>query len=81
MDLYRRAEVALDQAGVRGQRDGVWEVSAEVAGMLEEILAIHDLQLMSAATRHVMEVKARLSRFSRSELRSPILDDAQPYER
>jgi hypothetical protein len=81
VDLYRRAEVALDQAGVRGQCDGVWEVSAELAGVLEEILAIHDLQLMSVTIRQVMEAKARLSRFSKSELRSPISDDAQTNHR
>jgi hypothetical protein len=81
VDLYRRAETALDQAGVRGQCDGVWAVSVEVAGMLEEILAIHDLQLMSVATRDVMEAKARLSRFSKTDLRSPISDDAQTDHR
>lgn len=81
VELYRRAEEALDQAGVRGQCEGVWEVSAELAGVLEEILAIHDLQLISATTRHVIEAKARLSRFSKSELRSPISNDGQTNHR
>ncbi|MFM0204148.1 hypothetical protein PQR53_30370 [Paraburkholderia fungorum] len=79
--LYRQAEAALDQAAGRAQYDGVCQISAEVASMLEEILAIHDQQLTVAATRHVIEAKARFSRFIKSDLRSPIPDDAQTAER
>ncbi|WP_172172388.1 hypothetical protein [Paraburkholderia elongata] len=81
VDLYRRAEAALDQAGGRAQCDGVWQVSAEVASMLEEILAIHDQQLTAAATRHVIEAKARFSRFIKGDLRSPVSKDAQTTDR
>jgi hypothetical protein len=81
VDLYRRAEAALEQAADRAQRDGVGQVSAEVASMLEEILAIHDQQLTAAATRHVIEAKARFSRFIKSDFRSPISKDAQTTDR
>jgi hypothetical protein len=56
-------------------------VSAEVASMLEEILAIHDQQLAAAATRHVFEAKARFSRFIKSDLHSPMSKHAQPTAR
>jgi hypothetical protein len=81
VDLYQCAEAALDQAAGRAQCDGVWQVSAEVASMLEEILAIHDQQLAAAATRHVFEAKARFSRFIKSDLHSPMLNDAQTIDR
>lgn len=81
VDLYRRAEAELDQAVDRAQYDGVWQVSAEVASMLEEILAIHDQQLTAAATRHVMEANARFSRFIKSDLHSPMSKHAQPTAR
>lgn len=81
VDLYQRAEAALDQAAGRAQCDGVCQISAEVAGMLEEILAIHDQQLTVAATRHVVEAKARFSRFIQSDLRSPFSKDAQTTDR
>lgn len=81
VDLYRRAEAALDQAAGRAQCDGVWQVSAEVASMLEEILAIHDQQLTAAATRHVIEAKARFARLNRSNHRSPVSEDARPTDR
>jgi hypothetical protein len=81
VDLYRQAEAALDQAAGRAQYDGVCQISAEVASMLEEILAIHDQQLTVAATRHIVEAKARFARFIKSDLRSPIPNDAQTAER
>lgn len=81
VDLYRQAEAALDQAAGRAQYDGVCQISTEVASMLEEILAIHDQQLTVAAARHVVEAKARFSRFIKSDLRSPIPDGAQTAER
>ncbi|KAA1014367.1 hypothetical protein FVF58_05775 [Paraburkholderia panacisoli] len=81
VDLYRRAEAALDQAADRSQRDGVGQVSAEAASMLEEILAIHDQQLTAAAIRHVIEANARFSRFIKSDFRSPISKDAQTTDR
>ncbi|NPT59248.1 hypothetical protein GNZ13_33015 [Paraburkholderia sp. 5N] len=49
--------------------------------MLEEILAIHDQQLTAAATRHVIEAKARFSRFIKGDLRSPVSKDAQTTDR
>jgi hypothetical protein len=81
VDLYRQAEAALDQAAGRAQYDGVCQISAEVASMLEEILAIHDQQLTVAATRHIVEAKARFAKFIKSDLRSPIPNDAQTAER
>ncbi|WP_323046243.1 hypothetical protein [Paraburkholderia sp.] len=81
VDLYRQAEAALDQAAGRAQHDGVCQISADVASMLEEILAIHDQQLTVAATRHIVEAKARFARFIKSDLRSPIPNDAQTAER
>ena len=81
VNLYRRAEAALDQAAGRAQCDGVWQVSAEVASMLEEILAIHDQQLTAAAIQIVIEAKARFARLNRSNLRSPVSEDARPTDR
>ncbi|MEA3085886.1 MAG: hypothetical protein QOC89_3583 [Paraburkholderia sp.] len=71
----------MDQAAGRAQHDGVCQISADVASMLEEILAIHDQQLTVAATRHIVEAKARFARFIKSDLRSPIPNDAQTAER
>jgi hypothetical protein len=81
VDLYRHAQAEMAQAADRAQYDGVWQVSAEVASMLEEILAIHDQQLTEAATRHVIEANARFSRFIKSDLRSPVSKDAQQTAR
>ncbi|WNC94686.1 hypothetical protein RI103_36750 [Paraburkholderia sp. FT54] len=81
VDLYRRAEAALDQAAGRAQCDGVWQISAEVAGMLEEILAIHDQQLTAAATRHMVEAKARFARLIKSSVSLPISEEAQTPDR
>ncbi|MFL9960103.1 hypothetical protein PQR02_02940 [Paraburkholderia sediminicola] len=81
VDLYRRAEAALEQAAGRSQRDGVGQVNDEVAAMLEEILGIHDQQLTAAAARHVIEANARFSRFIKSDFRSPFSKDAQTNDR
>lgn len=70
-ELYRHAHFALNLAGDRGLRDGAWLVSAEVADILERILAIHDHQLMSAGVRNVIQAKARLSRLLENKRRSP----------
>jgi hypothetical protein len=80
VDLYRFAEAGLSQAAGSAQCDGVWQVSVEVALMLEKILAIHDQQLMAAAVGHVIEATTQFSRFIASQLHSAMSRDATASE-
>ncbi|RQS56873.1 hypothetical protein DID96_37020 [Burkholderia sp. Bp8963] len=72
LDLYRHGEAALEQAGRRAIRDGVWGIGAEMAPILEEILSIHDQQLASAAMWNIIDAQDRLSRFIQSDQQSPL---------
>ena len=76
LDLYRRAEAVLEEAGWRAQEDGRWGVTPDAASTLEEILALHDQQLALAATWHVDAARHRLSKFIASDLPSPLPKDA-----
>jgi hypothetical protein len=72
--LYRRAEAGFEEAGNRALREEVWGVTDEVAMILEQVLAIHDQQLASAALWHIVDARERLLRFAQSDRRSPISD-------
>jgi hypothetical protein len=61
-DLYDRANVALKLSVLRARRDGVWQVGADDAVLLAEILAVHDQQLIEAAAWKVFEAKLRFDR-------------------
>lgn len=71
VDLYRRAERMLEDAGISGRRDGLWYVPDEASAVLAGILLLHDRQLAEATVWRVMEAKRRLSRFIESDRESP----------
>jgi hypothetical protein len=81
VDLYRFAEAALSQAAGSAQYDGVWQISVEVASMLEKILAIHDQQLEAAAVGHVIEATTRFSRLLASNLHAVMSREATASDR
>jgi hypothetical protein len=80
VDLYRCADAALSQAASSAQCDGVWQLSVEVALMLEKVLAIHDQQLMAAAMGRVVEAMTQFSNLIASDLHSAMSRDAQPSD-
>lgn len=81
VDLYRFADAALSQAAGSAQCDGVWQVSVEVASMLEKILAIHDQQLVAAAMGHVVAAVTQFSNLIASNLHSAMSRDARASDR
>jgi hypothetical protein len=72
MGLYVRAEVGVEEAGLRGVREGAWYVTDDLAMVLEEVLATHDRQLETAPLWQVIDARERLIRFVQGDRRSPI---------
>jgi hypothetical protein len=79
IELYQRARSAVDAAYARGQISGVWAIQESEAADIEEILCIQDLQLAVVPVRVVLEAHARLDRYSRNDMPSPIPDLAKPH--
>ncbi|MBN3761037.1 hypothetical protein [Burkholderia sp. Ac-20365] len=73
-EFYRRVEAGLEAAINRGVADGVWQLTAEAAGSMEELLQLHDTQLGSARAGHVMEADKMLRRFLLSQSKASPFD-------
>lgn len=72
VEKYIRAEGALEKTIRSGNPEGAWQVDAEGAGALEEILTTYDEQLSSAPAWIVIDATDRLERFVEANKHSPI---------
>jgi hypothetical protein len=72
VDLFRRAEVGLESALAEASLTQVWTLDEDTASSLEEVLALHDQQLASAAAWMLVEAHERLNAFVAGDRRSPL---------
>lgn len=73
LDLYRRAEAALDACIERAEQGERWLLLDHEQKALERILAVHDGQLAAASRHGYLTAWDRLQRFATRADRSPIL--------
>jgi hypothetical protein len=69
--LLCRAEAGLESALAETRITQVWTLDEDTASSLEEVLALHDRQLASAAAWMFVEARKRLDAFVASDRRSP----------
>ncbi|MGQ7935430.1 hypothetical protein [Paraburkholderia sp. D1E] len=74
LELYRQAEAGLEDALAQANLKKVWTLDPATASSLEEVLALYDRQLASAAAWMFVEARARLDSFVASQKRSPFSD-------
>ena len=79
MDLYKRGEALLEAALTRAEAEGTFEIAQEAAQILGDVLHLHDWQLQSAPAQYLVDAGERLTRFTRSDARSPLPGQAAAY--
>jgi hypothetical protein len=72
VELYRAAEVGLEEVLRTAHRENVWRVGEELGAVLERLLASYDLQLENAAAWLHVDARDRLERFIASDKQSPL---------
>ena len=81
VELYARAEINLNACVSRGKRDSAWLIDAETAGILEQVLRLHDEQLRVITYRDLSAATERLECFIRSARVSPLAEDIRSAAR
>ncbi|PMS20531.1 hypothetical protein C0Z16_34650 [Paraburkholderia rhynchosiae] len=72
--LFPEAAEALERSAARATADDIWQVSPDDATILERLLALHDQQLASTPVGVMLEAQKRLSRFAKSDRKTPWQD-------
>jgi hypothetical protein len=74
IELYRQAEAGLEHALAQAHLSQIWTLDSTTAILLEEVLALYDKHLASAAAWMFVEARERLDTFVASQKRSPFSD-------
>ncbi|WP_175905709.1 hypothetical protein [Burkholderia seminalis] len=72
VDLYRRAETALDACIARAERGEAWTLIENELPDVERVLVVHDEQLAAIPKHRYLAAWDRLQRFVTGGGRSPI---------
>jgi len=72
IDLYRKAEVALDACFERGERGERWLLLDRERSAVERVLVVHDSQLAAVRKHRYLSAWETLQRFVVGAGRSPI---------
>ncbi|MCS6480223.1 hypothetical protein [Burkholderia thailandensis] len=72
LNLYRRAEAALDACIARAERNEPWMLHENEAADVERLLVAHDEQLAAVPKHRYLAAWDRLQRFVTGTGRSPI---------
>lgn len=74
VELFCVAESGLERALAEASVTQVWTLGEDAASSLEEVLALHDQQLVSAAAWMLVDARERLDAFVASDRHSPFSD-------
>lgn len=72
LDLYRRAEAALDACIARAERGEAWALREDELADVERVLVAHDAQLAAVPKHRYLAAWDRMQRFVVGTGRSPI---------
>jgi hypothetical protein len=72
LQCYERAEAALENCMAFGSKTGTWDICAEDASTIEQLLGLHDHQLDTAPLHQVVDAERQLRLFVASNAASPL---------
>ncbi len=76
-NVFACAEFGMNQALAKGKSEQAWQVDSRTASLLEQILALHDVQLNSIRYKDLTAATEQLERFIVSQRASPLPDECR----